>query len=96
MTVYELYSLVGGGEIVEKLLNHNDKERTYSYAITDSPLPVADYSAELKVIDQGEGKSSVEWSSEFNADGAPESEAIGIIEGIFQAGFDTLKERFGG
>jgi hypothetical protein len=88
--------LVGGGEIVEKLLNHNDNERTYSYAITDSPLPVSDYNAELKVIEQGSDKSIVEWTAKFNADGAPESEAIGIIEGIFQAGFDTLKDKFGG
>ncbi|HIM07972.1 MAG TPA: SRPBCC family protein [Gammaproteobacteria bacterium] len=88
--------LVGGGEVVDKLLIHNDNERTCSYAIVDSPLPVADYSAELKVIEQGSDKSTVEWSAEFNADGAPDSEAIGVIEGIFHAGFDTLKDKFGG
>lgn len=93
-SVRTLY-LAGGGEIVEKLLNHDNNARTYSYAITDSPLPVAEYSAVLKVIEQGSDKSIVEWSAEFNAEGATESEAEGVIEGIFQAGFDNLKDRFG-
>jgi len=94
-SVRTLY-LAGGGEIIEKLLNHDDNARTYSYAITDSPLPVAEYKAEIKVTEQTEGKSTVEWSAEFNADGASESEAEGVIKGIFQAGFDNLKKMFVG
>ena len=43
-------SLAGGGEIVEKLEKHDENERTYSYTITDSPLPVSNYRAEIKVI----------------------------------------------
>jgi len=89
-------SLAGGGEIVEKLEKHDDNERIYSYTITDSPLPVKNYRAEIKVIDNGDGKSSVEWSSEFSADGAEENEAIDVIAGIFQAGLDNLKKMYGG
>ena len=89
-------SLVGGGEIVEKLEKHDNNEKIYSYAITESPLPVSNYRAEIKVIEKGEGKSSVEWSSEFSAEGAPENEAIDVITGIFQAGFDNLKKMYGG
>lgn len=89
-------SLAGGGEIVEKLEKHDDNERIYSYTITDSPLPVKNYRAEIKVIDQGNGKASVEWSSEFSAEGAEENEAIDVITGIFQAGLDNLKKMYGG
>ncbi len=89
-------SLAGGGEIVEKLEKHDDNERIYSYTITNSPLPVSNYRAEIKVIDNGEGKSSVEWSSEFSAEGASENEAIDVISGIFQAGLDNLKKMYGG
>jgi polyketide cyclase/dehydrase/lipid transport protein len=89
-----ILSLAGGGKIVEKLEKHDDNERTYSYTITDSPLPVSNYRAEIKVIDQGEGKASVEWSSEFSAEGASENEAIDVISGIFQAGFDNLKKTY--
>lgn len=89
-------SLKGGGTIIEKLVKRDPHERVYSYTIEDSPLPVANYQAEIKVKDNGEGKSSVEWSSEFSAAGAPETDAMKAIQGIYQAGFDNLKKIFGG
>ena len=89
-------SLVGGGSIVEKLEKLDDNERVYSYTIIDSPLPVANYKSTIKVVDQGEGKATVEWSSEFNAEGASEQEAIDVIQDIYQAGFDNLKKMYGG
>lgn len=88
-------SLAGGGKIVEKLVSKNDDERVYTYSIVDSPLPIKKYNATLRVSDK-EGKSEVEWSSEFEADGAPENDAIKVVEGIYQAGFDNLKKMFGG
>jgi hypothetical protein len=36
------------------------------------------------------------WSSDFEAVGAPESQAVETIQGIYQAGFDNLKKLFGG
>ena len=89
-------SLAGGGTIIEKLVKSSPEERIYSYTIEDSPLPVSNYKAEIKVKDNGKGKSSVEWSSEFSAEGAPEDDAIEVIQGIYQAGFDNLKKMFGG
>ena len=89
-------SLVGGGSIVEKLEKLDDNERVYSYTIIDSQLPVANYKSTIKVVDKGDGKATVEWSSEFNAEGASEQEAIDVIQGIYQAGFDNLKKMYGG
>ena len=87
-------SLAGGGTIVEKLVSVDDKERVYSYSIIDSPLPVTNYEATIRVKDDGEGNTSVEWSSEFEAEGAPENEAMDVIAGIYQAGLDNLKKMF--
>ena len=87
-------SLAGGGTIVEKLVSVDDKERVYSYSIIDSPLPVTNYEATIRVKDDGEGNTSVEWSSEFEAEGAPENEARDVIAGIYQAGLDNLKKMF--
>ncbi len=42
------------------------------------------------------GGSTVEWSSQFAAKGAPEGGAARAIEGLYQAGFDTLRKMFGG
>jgi len=88
-------SLVGGGTVVEKLVKLDDKERVYSYSIIDSPLPVANYVATIRVKDDGEGSTTVEWSSEFVAEGAAENEAMDVIAGIYQTGFDNLKKMFG-
>ncbi len=89
-------SLTGGGTIVEKLEQLDDSERVYTYSIIDSPLPVSNYTATIRVKEDGEGKTTVEWSSEFEAKGAAENEAMDVIAGIYQVGFDNLKKIFGG
>ena len=88
-------SLAGGGTVVETLEEHDDGSRTYSYRIDDSPLPVADYRARIKVNDEGEG-CSVDWTSEFEPAGAPEAEAQKVIQDVFEAGLENLKKMFGG
>lgn len=88
--------LAGGGTVIERLEHYSDVERVYRYTIIDSPLPVANYAAEIRVIDNGDGTSNVEWSSEFASATGSESDAVKIIQGIYQAGFDNLKKMFGG
>ncbi|HMJ49100.1 MAG TPA: SRPBCC family protein, partial [Burkholderiales bacterium] len=87
-------SLVGGGSIVERLEHISNKEKLYRYSITDSPLPVDGYVAEIRVKDNGDGTSTVEWSSKFEPKGVKTDEAVKIIQGIYQAGFDNLKKMY--
>ena len=87
-------SLVGGGEIVEKLLPTDD-EHTYEYSILSSPLPVMNYTSKIKVVKDGDG-AKVQWSSSFDPSGASEADAVSAISGVYQAGFDNLKKMFGG
>ena len=88
-------SLVGGGSIVERLEELSPTERVYRYSIVSGPLPVADYAAEIRVIDNKDGTSTVEWSSEFQPKNASEPDAIKAIQGVYQAGFDNLRKMFG-
>jgi len=88
-------SLAGGGTIVEKLEKVDDGARIYSYSIIDSPLPVANYSATIKVSGEGDN-STIAWSSEFDAVGASDKDAMNAIQDIYNAGFDNLKKIFGG
>lgn len=89
-------SLVGGGTIVEQLEQVSDNEHLYTYSILDSPLPVSNYTASIRVRQDASGNSTiVEWSSSFQPAGASENEAVKIIEDIYQAGFDNLKRIFG-
>ena len=87
-------SLVGGGSIVERLEKTDDSAQVYRYSIVESPLPVANYSAELRVQSNQDGTSTVEWSSDFNPAGASAEEAAKVIRGIYEAGFENLKKLF--
>lgn len=88
-------SLMGGGTIIEKLEKLDDNSRTYTYSIVDSPLPIKNYTSTIKVTGEGDN-ATVEWSSEFDAAGVPENDAMKAIEGVYQAGLDNLKKMFGG
>jgi hypothetical protein len=88
--------IAGGGEVVERLDHVGEDERVYVYSILDSPLPVTNYVAELRVRDNKDGSSTVEWSSNFLPSGTPEADAMKMVQGIYQAGFDNLKKMFGG
>jgi len=87
-------SLADGATLLEKLVQLDDDAHTYSYTIEESPLPVRDYTATIKVHERDAG-CTLQWSSEFQADGAPESDAVAIVQGIYQGGFDSLKRMFG-
>lgn len=87
-------TLVGGGKIIEKLDEQDATQRFYSYTIIESPLPIANYRATIKLIEQASGNTTVQWSSEFDVDEGSEQDAVNIIKGIYQAGFDHLKKLF--
>jgi len=87
--------IAGGGEVVERLESLNETERVYAYSIVNGPLPVANYVSELHVKDNPDGTSTLEWSSTFLPAGVPETEAVRLIEGMYQAGFDNLRKMFG-
>lgn len=89
-------TLAGGGQIVEKLLRADDKERVYSYEIVEGPLPVAGYKATIRVRENEDGSASVvEWEGEFQPT-TTESEAVKVVREIYQTGLDNLRRIFGG
>lgn len=90
-------SLIGGGTIVERLERIDDESFKYRYSIVDSPLPVANYVSELRVVKDDSGTGcSVEWSSEFApAGGASASDAEKAIRDVYEAGLNNLQTLFG-
>jgi hypothetical protein len=81
-------SLQGGGTIVEELVETDAAGMSYTYTIIESPLPVANYKSTIDVEDAG--GTSIVWTGTFDAKGAPDAEAIAVIEGIDQGGVDSL------
>ncbi len=87
-------SLAGGGTILEKLEQVDDSERVYTYSILESPLPVANYTATIRVRATA-GGCNVEWSSEFDPAGAAENDATAAIRGVYETGLQNLQKMFG-
>ena len=89
-------SLFGGGEIVERLEKIDDDDRLYRYSLVSGPLPVANYTATIRVKDDGKGKATVEWTSEFDPKGATELDATAAIQDVYKMGLENLRKMFGG
>jgi polyketide cyclase/dehydrase/lipid transport protein len=87
-------TLGNGAKITEKLVVHSDAKKTYTYAITESPLPVMDYVSTITVSESEGGMSKVEWKSTFNANNAPDDKAIEAIAGVYDAGLNNLVKYF--
>lgn len=88
--------LNGGGEIVERLESQDDGARVFSYAIiNESPLPVKNYVSTVKVTDGDDGAATVDWSSTFEAAGAPEAAVIELIEGVYKRGIQRVRSKLG-
>ncbi len=92
------FTLGDGTHLREKLVEHSDAERSYTYNFQKSPFDVDNYLATIRVspVTDG-GKSFVEWWTTFDCD----RDQIGHWEGffaneVFQGGFDALKAHFSG
>ncbi len=83
-----------GGNIREQLLTLSDKEHTCTYSILESPMPVEDYVATLRLIPITDGnRTYIEWSAEFDCPVSEEAAMRELIgDAVFQGGFDALKE----
>lgn len=91
------FNLQNGDNIREQLLGLSDYDMFCTYAILESPMPLSDYIATLRLTPVTDGdRCFVEWSAEFSADPADEDALVnGIGTDVFQAGFDALKRHFG-
>jgi uncharacterized protein YndB with AHSA1/START domain len=92
------FRLRNGDRLREQLLGLSDYDMFYTYSILESPMPLQNYVATLRLTPVTDGpRTFIEWTAEFDC--APEREAelvAGIGGGVFQGGFDALKRAFGG
>jgi hypothetical protein len=92
------FSLRNGDRLREQLLGLSDYDMFCTYSILDSPMPLTNYVATLRltpITDQD--RTFVEWSADFDCAPDKEGELLSNIgAGVFQGGFDALKRAFGG
>ena len=89
--VFRILTLKDGGKIKELLTEKGDT--SYSYEIIESPLPVKNYKATLKIgkVDEPE-RIEILWTAEFDANGVSDDEAKTIIAGLAEDGVKAIKK----
>ena len=92
------FRLQNGDQIREQQLALSDYDTFCTYSILESPMPIENYVATLRLTPVSDGdRCFVEWSAEFDCSPDEEVEvADGIATNVFQAGFDALKRHFSG
>jgi hypothetical protein len=87
----------GGEVIIERLVEFNEQERCYSYAILEAPFSVTGCISTLRVhAVPGEAEvAEVQWSGRFVPQGVTDAEAVDLFTGIYRGGLDALHNALG-
>jgi hypothetical protein len=91
------FHLQNGDRIREKLLGLSDYDMFCTYAILESPMPLTNYVANLRLTPITDGdRTFAEWTAEFDCEPDVAEDLVnGIGTNVFQGGFDALKRYFG-
>ncbi|MGV0005839.1 MAG: SRPBCC family protein [Candidatus Porifericomitaceae bacterium WSBS_2022_MAG_OTU9] len=88
-----ILTLGDGGQIVEPLSKYSASNKSYTYSIISSPLPVANYISTITVEKNGVNGSTVTWEGNFeSANGSSDDEAKAVVSGIYTAGLKQIKQ----
>ena len=85
---------MSNGSVVERLHLHDPENKIFAYSIIneDSVLPFADYSATIRLSDNGDGTTSVDWTSQFESRGIGEEKAVKLASGIYGNAINNAKK----
>ena len=87
------FKLKDGSELREQLLALSDLEQTFSYCLLDTPMPMFNYVAHVRLLPVTDGDRTFwQWESRFTT--RPEDrEGITqmVAEQIYQAGFEAIR-----
>jgi hypothetical protein len=81
------------GRVVERLEAYDAKARSLSYSIIndDCVLPVENYLATVRVVEDGRDRCILEWGSVFDLKGMAEHEARPMFEGFYREAVDVTR-----
>ena len=91
------FRLGDGSELREQLLTLSDLEQTYSYCLLDTPVPLLNYVAHVRLAPVTDGNLTFwEWESRFDTpDGMQDSLAAMVRDDIYLAGFNAVRSHMG-
>ncbi|PZR08501.1 MAG: hypothetical protein DI539_22700 [Flavobacterium psychrophilum] len=80
---------------VERLIDFDENEKSYTYHILQAPFPVKEYYSTLKVLSKNDGNGArIEWSGKFTPVNVSDAEATALFQGIYEEGLNSLKGHF--
>ena len=91
------FHLADGSELREMLLTLSDADLAFSYCLLDTPVPLLNYVAHVRLAPVTDGDMTFwHWESRFDTPAGREAELKGMVaETIYQGGFDAIRSHMG-
>lgn len=81
----------------ERLDAIDEENRAIHYRVLDgNPMPVDDYRASMKVVDLGEGRSRLVWSSTWEPKDVSEEKARKAVDGLYTGVLAAIQKNLAG
>lgn len=91
------FHLKDGSELRELLLTLSDVDMAFSYCLLDTPVPLLNYVAHVRLLPVTDGDMTFwHWESRFDTPAGREEELRHMVaENIYQGGFDAVRAHMG-
>lgn len=87
-------TMVNGAELKERILEHSDDERSYTYEIVEAPMPLRSYTSRF-AVEGHDGHAHVEWEADFEPEEAgQEAELVEAFTQTYREGLESLRQQF--
>lgn len=91
------FRLMDGSQLREQLLTLSDMEQTFSYCLLDTPIPLFNYVAHVRLFPVTDTNHTFwEWESRFTTPEGREEELSQLVgDNIYRAGFEAIRNHMG-
>ena len=91
------FVLVDGSELREQLLTLSDLEQCYSYCLLDTPIPLFNYVAHVRLMPVTDGDRTFwSWEGRFTTRPGEEEQMMKLVgEQVYDAGFAAIRRHPG-
>jgi hypothetical protein len=91
------FHLQDGSELRELLLTLSDADMAFSYCLLDTPVPLLNYVAHVRLAPVTDGDMTFwHWESRFDTPEGREAELKQMVsQNVYQGGFDAIRAHLG-